>query len=215
MGNFPKRCYKLRLMGGAATPLPSSKLDDIGSRNPFTRTGDVCHHGHYGEQNILSEFYSYLFALSHHWVALMSAGPFLVDRMITWFWPSGRRWLDSWPGRRPFLFGVLLIGVFIAGFQAWKEEYSAKLALLPKLNPIAIYQGGFQIGVVSAPKIDVINGLIGFNAVTASREMDLTQEFEFRDWKLLCSGQFNAEVSMGAMRQITYTNFLCKIEGHR
>ena len=42
------------------------------------------------ENMSLSEFYIYLSLLPTHWLAFMSAGPFLLDQLISWFWPSGR-----------------------------------------------------------------------------------------------------------------------------
>jgi hypothetical protein len=70
----------------------------------------------------MAVFYSYILALASHWLALMSAGPFLIDRLVTWFWPAARRWLDGWHHRRSFLLGILLVGVFAAGFLVWKQE---------------------------------------------------------------------------------------------
>jgi hypothetical protein len=70
----------------------------------------------------LSGFFEYIQAVFGHWLALMSAGPFFLDRMITWFSSNGRKWLDQWPHRRRTLAVIMAIGVFLAGFQTWKEE---------------------------------------------------------------------------------------------
>jgi hypothetical protein len=61
----------------------------------------------------------------------------------------------------------------------------------------------------------VKNGSMIFPAVTASRELELGSEFEFRAWRLICSGNPGPSMTFGAMRQITYPNFMCGIEGIR
>ena len=71
----------------------------------------------------LSELPIYLEAMRQHLLIFLSAGPFLIDRLITWFWPSGRKWLDNWPHRRSFLLWVVIFGAFYAGFLAWREEH--------------------------------------------------------------------------------------------
>jgi hypothetical protein len=57
----------------------------------------------------------------------MSAGPFLADRLITWFWPWGRKQLDNWRHRRQIFLWLIIIGVFWAGFSAWREERDQRL----------------------------------------------------------------------------------------
>jgi hypothetical protein len=48
----------------------------------------------------MADFYGYLHALFVHWLWLMSAGPFLADRLISWLWPYGRKRLDGFVGEK-------------------------------------------------------------------------------------------------------------------
>lgn len=83
----------------------------------------------------MSAFIAYLIAIGTHWVSLMSAGPFLIDRLITWFWPVGRQFLDNWRWKRFFLLSVLLVGIFVAGFLAWKDQINERESAVAVLRP--------------------------------------------------------------------------------
>jgi hypothetical protein len=76
----------------------------------------------------MSIFFAYLAALFSHWLALMSAGPFLIDRLITWLWPTGRRWLDNRlpVTRRRLSYAIIFAAVFFAGFSAWLDEHKSR-----------------------------------------------------------------------------------------
>jgi hypothetical protein len=76
----------------------------------------------------VSDLYIYLVLLRDHWLTFMSAGPFLADRLITWFWPWGRRKLDNLPQRRQIFVWLIVLGVFWSGFSAWREEKTAREA---------------------------------------------------------------------------------------
>jgi hypothetical protein len=88
--------------------------------------------------------WGYLSALSAHWLTLMSAGPFLLDRLVTWFWRWGRQWIDGWRWRVPFLLGIVFIGFQIAGFQAWNDQMKAVTTPIasPALPPPGSGAGG-------------------------------------------------------------------------
>jgi hypothetical protein len=58
----------------------------------------------------------------------MSAGPLLVDQLVAWFWPWGRRKLDALPHRRQIFLWLIVIGVFWSGFSAWREERNQRVA---------------------------------------------------------------------------------------
>jgi len=75
----------------------------------------------------MSSFYQYLGLLPEHWLAFMSAGPFLADRLITWFWPWGRKKLDALPRRRLIFIWLIVVGVFWSGFAAWNDEHQARV----------------------------------------------------------------------------------------
>jgi hypothetical protein len=108
---------------------PAAILNAIGRRlckEIYTNRGRLSM-GVCASRKQLSLFFEYMHALFGYWLALMSAGPFLIDRMITWFCSRGRKWLEQWPHRQKALSIIMGIGVFFAGFQAWKEEHAAKI----------------------------------------------------------------------------------------
>ena len=80
----------------------------------------------------------------------------------------------------------------------------------PQIDPLAIYQDGIAVGIIGAePQLGP--GQIAL-AVTASRELDMTRPFKFRDWTLRCSGSPDGMMSFGVMRQINYPSLICKEE---
>jgi hypothetical protein len=167
-------------------------------------------------RNSLSDFYNYLAILREHWLAFMSAGPFLVDRLITWFWPWGRYKLDTFPHRRQIFLWFIVFGVFWAGFSAWRDEHQVRLAnTKPPLDPSSLYQNGFPVASFELIKTYPDSGKISFAFVTASRELDMNAAFEFRDWKMLCSGEEGGPLRYGAVKFINYTHVECKVLGTR
>jgi hypothetical protein len=143
----------------------------------------------------------------------MSAGPFLADRLITWFWPWGRQKLDALPHRRQVFLWLMVAGVFWSGFLAWRDE-KQKHAVAP-LNPLMLYQGGFPVADVGKLSSDAEKDMILFDQLTAVNVLDMSSEFEFRDWKMMCSGDQDGSFSYGAMRRISYLNVSCRIQGLR
>jgi hypothetical protein len=71
----------------------------------------------------MAEFLGYLAALYHWWLAVMAAGPFVVDRLIGWLSPPRKKWLDEHPRRNQIYRWIIVIGIFIAGFLAWQAEH--------------------------------------------------------------------------------------------
>jgi hypothetical protein len=144
----------------------------------------------------------------------------LTERAFPTFWQTR---IDPWftPARRKqALIVFALVAFFVANFRAWDQQREAKEEAIAKqgktvLDPSALYQHGFPVASIIEPQIDVRNGSILFPAVTASRELELGSEFEFRTWHLICSGEPGSMMTFGAMRQITYLNFTCRIEGTR
>ena len=96
--------------------------------------------------------------------------------------------------------------------RAAKEEAIAKVAK-PILDPAELYQASVPVASVTEPQTNVPANMLSFPVVTASRPLDMSKEFEFRDWKLLCSGKELGSMSFGAMRQINYGDFVCRIQG--
>jgi len=83
----------------------------------------------------MSEFGAYLAALFLKLIPVLGAGPFLIDRLITWFWPKGRKWLDAHPQRQRIYLWAFLISLFFAGFVAWKNEHDLYMsAVTPAKN---------------------------------------------------------------------------------
>jgi hypothetical protein len=91
----------------------------------------------------MSEFGAYIAALFIHLVPVLGAGPFLIDRLITWFWQRGRSWLDQHPQRRRIYLGCFLFSLVIAGFTAWKAEHDRFMSSVFRLDvPIVTIEGG-------------------------------------------------------------------------
>jgi hypothetical protein len=152
-------------------------------------------------------------------LAVLTAAERLTERWFHGFW---KKHVDPWitPDRRKqILLFFVAIAFVIGNFRAFDAEREAKeLALAaskPHLDPTALYQGGFAVASIIEPSSDVVNNLMVFPAITASRELELNKEFEFRNWKLLCSGKISGVMTFGAMRQITYSDFTCRIQGAR
>jgi hypothetical protein len=78
-----------------------------------------------------ADFYSYLWLLAGYAKWLLTGGPFLVDTALKKYRPNWAAWLDKIilpETRRRFEIGLLLLAVFIAGFLAWRDEHTARLA---------------------------------------------------------------------------------------
>jgi hypothetical protein len=79
----------------------------------------------------MGTFYLYLGAVAGHWLAFMSAGPFVVDQFLQWLSPSVKEKMDAklQPRvRRRIEVALMIIGVFLAGFFAFQDERDARLA---------------------------------------------------------------------------------------
>ena len=60
----------------------------------------------------------------------MMGFPFIVDEAVKWFWPAGKEWLAanlSAQRRRNIEIALMLAGIFLAGFLAFKAEHLARL----------------------------------------------------------------------------------------
>jgi hypothetical protein len=74
-------------------------------------------------------FYLYLAAVGANWWAFMMAGPFIIDEAIKWLSPRGKAWLERNLGiekRRRIEVYMMVFGVFLAGFLAFKDEHEAR-----------------------------------------------------------------------------------------
>jgi len=84
--------------------------------------------------DMLQDFRTYVDLLQGHWLAFMSAGPFLIDRLVTWLWPWGRRQLDNLPHRRQLFLWLIIAGVFWSGFASWREQQHRAVLLADERN---------------------------------------------------------------------------------
>jgi len=81
-----------------------------------------------------TSFYLYLAAIWKHWWAFMMAGPLVLDECLRWISPRSKAWLDRIDRRkrRRFEIGLMLAGIFLAGFLAWEDEHEKLVtALVP------------------------------------------------------------------------------------
>ena len=173
---------------------------------------------------LVARIWEYLLAAGVYWwatLAVILGIERVTERAFPNFWKSK---VDPWftsKRRKQFLIAFALLAFAIGNFRAWDEERAEKeKAIADRLtssprDPNFLYQGDFQVATIIEPTVDVTNNSIVFPAVTASRELNLSADFEFKDWRLACSGQPGSMMTFGAMREITYQNFRCKIEGTR
>jgi hypothetical protein len=167
-------------------------------------------------------FWNYLVAAGVYWwaaLAVLLGIERVAERFFHNFW---RRRVDPWitpEKRKKILIAFALIAFVFGNFRAYEAERVAKeqaiAAQKPALDPDVIYQDRFPVATVIEPKSDPSANTLTFPAVTASRTLNLAKEFEFRTWRLLCSGEPAGSMTFGAMRQITYPDFICRIEGLR
>jgi hypothetical protein len=171
----------------------------------------------------IARIWEYLLAAGFYWwlaLAVLLMLERLAERIFHGFW---KKWVDPWftPDRRKQVLIFFALAAFVIGnFRAFDFEREAKEHAIaerkkPLLDPMILYQDGFQVASIIEPQTDVKANAIVFPAITSSRNLDTAKEFEFRSWKLLCSGDPAEVMTFGAMRQITYPNFICRIEGER
>jgi hypothetical protein len=77
----------------------------------------------------MAELYSFIAAVASHWVSLMSG----IASVIVALWLRLKNKVEL--GHLAF-WGVAVICIFIASFQAWKEEHLAKLALESQVSDL-------------------------------------------------------------------------------
>jgi hypothetical protein len=165
----------------------------------------------------VSDIPQFLLALWTHWWAFMSGGLFAIDRLIDRYWLPGRDWLNRQipPARRQRVeIVVFVFGALLAGFLAWEDEHQKVIAKTP-LDPTILYQDSVPVASVRQPTSDATQNTISFPVITASRQLDMAKIFEFRDWKVLCSGTEGGAMTFGAMLQINYVNVVCRVQGNR
>jgi hypothetical protein len=165
----------------------------------------------------------FLVAAGIYWwaaLAVLLALERLAERWFHGFW---KEWVDPWftPARRKqaliiFALAALLIGTF----RAWDAEREAKEQAIaerqkPLLDPTVLYQDGFPVASILEPHFDAATNTWAFQDAMTSRTLDLTKEFEYRTWKLLCSGTPTPLMSVGPLRQFSYHDFRCRIEALR
>jgi hypothetical protein len=169
----------------------------------------------------IARFWEYLVAAGIYWwaaLAVLLGAERVAERYFHNFW---KQRVDPWitpEKRKQILIALALVAFVIGNFRAFDVEREAKeqaISEKKKLDPDLIYQDGFPVASIIEPTSDVAINTLTFPAITASRNLNTAKEFEFRSWKLLCSGQPGGTMSFGAMRQITYANFVCRIERSR
>jgi hypothetical protein len=171
----------------------------------------------------IARIWEYLSATSIYWwgaLAVLLGIERFAERAFPNFW---KRRVDPWitpEKRRQVLITLALIAFVIGNFRAFEAEREAKEEAIaekakPSLDPEMLYQDRLPVASIIEPQTNPVANTLTFPAVTASRNLNLAKEFEFRGWKLLCAGEPAGVMSFGAMRQITYPNFVCRIEGSR
>ena len=70
--------------------------------------------------------YGYLEAVLAHWWGLVPGGILAVDAALEYLWEGYRKWLDKYISqetRKRLILFIAIVGVFISGFLAWKDEH--------------------------------------------------------------------------------------------
>lgn len=177
-----------------------------------------------GEPSIWARLSEFIEALvPYGWIILTSGvGPAAIIALANKY-KTRARFLKvlATPSARPWiLMGIFIAGFGYASFSAF-DDVNARLRKAqnevkrPPLDPSMLYQDGFPAAYFGAIETDAKNNSISFNIITSSRELDMSKPFEFREWKLLCSGTADGMSTFGAARQIHYENVICKIQGER
>jgi hypothetical protein len=87
---------------------------------------------------------------------------------------------------------------------------------IPRLDPNRLYEeNGTPAAIVRDPQFDLANQSIIFGGVISLRPLplDMNEVFEFRDWKLQCSGKPNGIEASRSV--VTYLDLKCRIRGSR
>jgi hypothetical protein len=107
---------------------------------------------------------------------------------------GGRKWLDQWPHRRRVWFYLLLLRLFFAVFQAWREESDARRLAdkkvaeslqrpsTPSRDPDGLYQFDQLVATTVGGRIDRGNSLFTFQAIKSAGNLDAQREVEYRDF---------------------------------
>ena len=127
-----------------------------------------------------------------------------------------------WVGDNKFLFTVMCVFLaFVwASFSAFNTERQEKDAAVeaakkPSLDPTMLYQDGFPAASFAQMTANANDNTISFAMITSTHELDMSKAFEFRDWKMLCSGQADGFMTYGATERINYVNVVCRIQSVR
>jgi hypothetical protein len=127
-----------------------------------------------------------------------------------------------WLGDNKFLFTVMCVFLsFVwASFSAFNTERQEKDAAVeaakkPSLDPTLLYQDGFPAASFAQMTTNANDNTISFAMITSTHALDMSKAFEFRDWKMLCSGQADGSMTYGATERINYVNVVCRIQSVR
>jgi hypothetical protein len=169
----------------------------------------------------------FLGTLASNWAAFMTGGiPAALFLAFERFRGHQLSWLT-------FFVVFIVFGFAAASYQTWHDEYFGGKEAQSRANDVAVlrdkiaqlekqqrddtklYQDNKIVAVVGNVAVDAGRQTVVFPIVTSERDLDMTKGFEFREWKLVCSGQPAGSMSFGAFRQIQYPNVLCHIVGAR
>ena len=87
----------------------------------------------------MGSFYEYLTALWHHWVYLMTGGPFVAERIAKTLSPRYDEWASRYlkpATRQKLTIDAAIAGIFVASFMAFNDERTALVAANRKLAAV-------------------------------------------------------------------------------
>jgi hypothetical protein len=87
---------------------------------------------------------------------------------------------------------------------------------IPARDLNSLYQSGTLVASVHNTKIDKNTQTITFGeATTTGMLLDMNSTFEFRYWRLQCSGKSQERTATRLPLPLPYPNLVCQIQGYR
>jgi hypothetical protein len=183
------------------------------------------------EPSWFARIWEYLSSTGVYWwgaIAVLIALERYAERLFHNFWKTKVDPVLTPEIRKKILIIFALVAFAYGNFRAFDSERQAKeQAIQAKEQAISeqkaafprdqnsLYQSGIAVATTTEPQIDAISNIIVFPVVTSTKTLNNNIEYEFRDWKLTCSGEGTVGMRFGAIAMTSYPQFICRIQGAR
>jgi hypothetical protein len=218
----------VELMGGVAAPLPSAMTNLASRLAQPRRNGSVCHHV---PDNSMPKIVDDLFA---EW-PMIKAAPrsiaVIAVVIIVAAWLAINWSYSAVISGKDGQIGILRdrIGAYEQKLQgATPDQAAGELKALrdqveeqkkqldrlmhPPHDPLGLYQDGISVAMMRAAIANPMDDTIILQMVGSRSPLDMNRTFEFREFRVLCSGQSTGNMSMGPQTTILYQTIICKIQ---